>query len=185
MVSSPSVSLAWMLLSLASLLRGILILTALQALARSAVCKQTHAPCQTSEVISTPRLFMVQAALGASMDIFFQARPLDTPARPPLRTSKEKAPPSPVNTVKSFCVSPGMHLDNFAAAISLYTLHSRSGQHRQERRGGGEGVHLNSRRGIVTNSAGLLLTGNQQHIILYSNTDILTSQPCKFYIYRQ
>ena len=62
MVSSPSVSLAWMPLSLASFLRGILISTALQGLARSAACTQTHAPCQTSKVISTPRLFtMVQA----------------------------------------------------------------------------------------------------------------------------
>ena len=53
MVSSPSVSLACMPLSWASLLRGILMSTALRGLARSAACKQPHALCQVSEAIST------------------------------------------------------------------------------------------------------------------------------------
>ena len=65
--------------------------------------------------------------------------------------------------------------------VSQYTVHSRSGRHRQ----GGKGAHLNSRRGIVTNSAGLLLTGNQQHIILDGDTDVLTSQPCKLLFHCQ
>ena len=117
------------------------------------------------------------------MDIFLQARPLDRPARPPLRTFQEKAHPSPVNVLHTvrFCVSPGMHQQ----CCNSRSCSTHCMQIRMTQAGGVEGVHLKSGRGIVTSSAGLLLTANQQHIILDSNTDILTSQPCGICFWRQ